>query len=227
MGRLCTVAVAMMLCVGAAESTQGGCHEASRYSVLSFFPSPIPVPRRDSSNSLVTVALAFSVSVCPIDVEYSIACRERALAEAVKRLRQIYLDVYVARRAAGTLKVWFPLVTEPSEQLRFLREVEERAIKTVVAELLAEGNQRTTSQMNSPRLKEPGTQPPETNPPEEPGQQEGSIRKRTRQVEKWREDANVEARKGTNWSHDWTSKTHSYQLGLAIHELARLDRGGD
>jgi len=135
--------------------------------------------------------------------------------------------VYVARRAAGTLKVWFPLVTEPSEQLRFLREAEERAIKTVAAELLAEGNQRTTSQMNSPRLKEPGTQPPETNPPEEPGQQEGSIRKRTRQVEKWREDANVEARKGTNWSHDWTSKTHSYQLGLAIHELARLDRGGD
>jgi hypothetical protein len=181
-----------------------------------FLPSPIPVPRRDNGTPLLMTSLSFTVSVCLADVEYSIACRERSLAEAAKRLEQIYLDDYLHRRAEGSLKVWFPLKTEQSEQLRFLREAEERAIKTVAVKLQAEGDQRITSKMNSP-----GINSPEASPPEEHGGPEGLIRQRI-QVQKWREDAILEARKGTNWSHDWSSKTHSYQLGQALHELAHI-----
>jgi hypothetical protein len=202
------IAVALMLCVlGSAEVAQGERHETSRANRISIFlPSPIPLVRAGNGNPLLTTSLAFSVSVCLADVEYSIACWERGSAEAAKRLEQIYLDDYVTRRAAGSLKVWFPLATEQNEQLRFLREAEERAIKTVAAKLQAEGDQWIASQMNSP---------------EEYGQQ-APIRRRTQQVQKWREDASVEARKGTNWSHDWSSKTHSYQVGLALQELAHI-----
>jgi hypothetical protein len=205
----CAVAVAVMLCVlGSAEAAQGERHETLRANRSSaFLPAPIPPPQVGNGNPLVTASLAFSVSVCLADVEYSIACWERGLAEAAKRLEQIYLDDYVTRRAAGSLKVWFPLATEQSEQLRFLREAEERAIKTVATKLQAEGDQWIASQMNSP---------------EEYGGQQAPIRRRTQQVQKWREDAGVEARKGTNWSHDWSSKTHSYQVGLALQELAQI-----
>ena len=205
----CTVAVALMLCVlGSAEAAQGERHETWRSNRISIFlPSPVPQPRVGKGDPLVTTSLAFSVSVCLADVEYSIACWERGLAEAAKRLEQIYLDDYVTRRAAGSLKVWFALATEQSEQLRFLREAEERAIKTVAIKLQAEADQWIASQMNSP---------------DEYGGQQALIRRRTQLVQKWREDASVEARKGTNWSHDWSSKTHSYQVGLALQELTHI-----
>src|SRR5579859_286702 len=78
------------------------------------------------SNLLVTVSQEFNVTVCLADVEYSIACWERASLEAARRLEQICLDDYATGRAAGSLRVRFPLATEQSEQLRFLRDAEER-----------------------------------------------------------------------------------------------------
>jgi hypothetical protein len=204
----CVVALTLMLRVlGSAESAQGERRETSSSNRVSIFlPAPIPLPRAGKGNPLVTTSLAFSVSVCLADVEYSIACWERGLAEAAKRLEQIYLDDYMTRRAAGSLKVWFPLATEQSEQLRFLREAEERAIKTAATKLQAEGDQWIASPMI---------------PSEDYGQQ-APIRRRTQLVQKWREDASIEARKGTNWSHDWSSKTHSYQVGVTLQEIANI-----
>jgi len=212
----CIVAVAVIVCVlRLGETVQGEQYETSLSSPMSIFlASPTPVR---NSNPLVTISLTFTVSVCLADVEYSIACRERGLSEAAKRLEQIYLDDYVKRRAEGSLKVWFPLATQQSEQLRFLREAEERAIKTVRAKLQAEGNQPITSQMNLP-----GNGSLETNQPQETGEPEGPVGQRARQVKKWRDDASLEARRGINWSHDWSSRTHSYQLGPALHELAHI-----
>ncbi len=191
---------------GLAGSLQAEHHEISSSNRISIFlSSSMPLLRVDNGNPVVTTSLAFSVSVCLADVEYSITCWERGLAEATKRLEQIYLDDYVTRRATGSLKVWFSLPTQQSDQLRFLREAEERAIKTVATKLRAERDQRITSQMHSP---------------EEYGGQQGPIGRQ--QVQKWREDASVEALKGTNWSHDWASKAHSYQVGLALQELAHI-----
>ena len=98
-----------MLCLlRSAEAAQGERHETSHPGLVSIFLlSPIPVLRMGNGNPLVTASLAFTVSVCLADVEFSIACWERGLAEATKRLEQIYLDNYVTRRAAGSLKVWF------------------------------------------------------------------------------------------------------------------------
>src|SRR5260370_31049456 len=129
----CVVAVAQMLCMlGSAEALQAERHEISSSNRISIFlPPSIPLLRMGDGNPVVTTSLAFSVSVCLADVEYSIACWERGLAEAAKRLEQIYLDDYVTRAAPGSLQIWFLLATEHSEQLRFLREAEERALTTV------------------------------------------------------------------------------------------------
>ena len=215
----CTAAVAVTLCVfRPAEPAPGKRDETSRSSLTSILQaSSMPVLRTDNGDPLVTVSLRFTVSVCLGDVEFSIACWERGLTEAAKRLEQIYLDDYMTRKAAGSLKVWFTVATERSEQQRFLREAEERAIKTVAAKLQMESNQGITSQMSSPEMNSPIT-----DPPEERGETGGTGQNRSQQLQKWREDASLEARKGTNWSHDWSSKTHSYQLGLALHELAHI-----
>jgi hypothetical protein len=161
------------------------------------------------SNLLVTVSLEFSVTVCLADVEYSIACWERASSEAARRLEQIYLDDYATGRAAGALRVSFVLATEQSEQLRFLREAEERAIKAVAAKLQADGDR---SPPNA-----------ETNPAEPYGFQQSAM-PQLQQLQKWREAADLEARKGTNWMHEWASRSHAYQIGPALKELARIGK---
>lgn len=187
----CTAALAPALCVSVlSEVAQSERHEIPHFS-----------------NLFVAVSLEFSVTVCLADVEYSIACWERASSEAAKRLEQIYLDDYATGRPAGSLKVRFPLATEQSEQLRFLREAEERAIKTLVAKLQAEGD------------RSPPTS--ETNPAEQYGTPQSAI-PRLQQLQKWREDAGLEARRGTNWMHEWSSRSHAYQIGPALKELAHI-----
>jgi hypothetical protein len=83
----------------------------------------------------VPISLAFVVSVCLGEVEYSIACRERSLLEAARRIEQLFIDNYTTGRAAGSLTVGFPAGVENREQLRFLRESEYRAIEAAVAKL--------------------------------------------------------------------------------------------
>jgi hypothetical protein len=149
-----------------------------------------PIPRFSSDNAFVPTSLAFVVSVCLDDFEYSIACRERSSLAAAKRLEQLYLDDYAAGRVGGTLNVWFAVTAEHSEQLDFLREVEDRAIESVTRKLKGDFDQ----------------------------------------VRKWHADASMEARSGTNWSHDWGSRTHSYKSGPALYELVRIgnrNRQGD
>jgi hypothetical protein len=126
-----------MLCVLCpVEAAQGERNKTARSGAISMFlPSSIPILPLGIDNPLAMASLSFSVSVCLGDVEYSIACWERGLMEAAERLEQIYLEVYVTRRAAGSLRVWFSVATEQGEQLRFLREAEERAIKTVATKL--------------------------------------------------------------------------------------------
>src|SRR5260370_42687141 len=84
----CVVAIPLMPCaLRPAEAAQGERHETSRSNRISIFlPSPIPLPRVGNGNPLVTASLAFSVSVCLADVEYSIAFWERVLAYAAHRL---------------------------------------------------------------------------------------------------------------------------------------------
>lgn len=209
----CTLAVtAISGVLQPADAAPIARHETSRSNLIAIFrPSPIPGPRGGGDDLWVTASLAFTVSVCLADVEFSIACWERSLAEAARRLEQIYLDDYATRRAAGSLKVWFTLATAPSDQLRFLREAEERAIKTASAKLQAQGDQPISSI---------------TNPPEEHGEAMGPLRERIQRLQKWREAATAEARRGTNWSHDWSSRTHAYQLGPALSDLAHMRQSG-
>jgi hypothetical protein len=78
---------------------------------------PLSIPQFDYGDPMEEVSLTFVVSVCLADWEYSSACRERSLSEAAKRLEQIYLDACVMRRAAGSLRIWFPPHVEQREQL--------------------------------------------------------------------------------------------------------------
>ena len=130
------------------------------------------------------------------------------MLEAAKRLEQIYLDVYAMRRTAGSLRIWFPPHVERTEQLWFLRQVEDLAIAAMARKLRnGEADEPATPQMDSLGSYGDDTASDQQSPP---------------QVRKWREDATMEARNGTNWAHDWSSRTHSYQTGMALRELVLL-----
>jgi hypothetical protein len=169
---------------------------------------PLSIPQFDYSGSMEEVSLTFAVSVCLADWEYSAACRERSLLEAAKRLEQIYLDVYAMRRAAGSLRIWFPPHVERSEQLWFLRQVEDLAIAAMARKLQNGG----ADESGTPQIDSLGSY----------GEDTASDQQSPPQVRKWREDATMEARNGRNWAHDWSSRTHLYQTGMALRELVLL-----
>lgn len=152
------VVVAMTLCVSPSEAGDWRRVELRTTTCTSVDPMPTALvpnpnltepslyhpiltlafsPTQAGANAglLMRASLAFVVSVCLDNVDYSIACRERSLLEAARRLEQIYLENYSAKRVAGSLKIWFALAVEYQEQLRFLREVEDRAIKAVESKL--------------------------------------------------------------------------------------------
>jgi hypothetical protein len=168
---------------------------------------PSLFPQFDYGHPTEEVSLTFVISVCLADLEYSSACREGSLLEAAKRLEQIYLDVFAMRRAAGSLRIWFPPRVERSEQLWFLREVEDRAIVAMAKKLQNGTDDAVTPEMDSQAAE---------------GGDAASEQQGAQQVRKWREDATMEAREGKNWAHDWSSRTHSYQTGMALHELVLL-----
>ena len=95
----------------------------------------MPPPLLASGNVAIPAALTFTVSVCVDDFEYSIACRQRSSLEAARRLEQIYLDDYATGSPGGSLRIWFAVKAEPSEQTNFLREVENRAVEAVFRKL--------------------------------------------------------------------------------------------
>ena len=169
---------------------------------------PLSIPQFDYGDPVEEVSLTFVVSVCLADLEYSSACRERSMLEAAKRLEQIYLDVYAMRRAAGSLRIWFPPRVERSEQLLFLRQVEDRAIANMAKKL----HNGAVDESVAPQMDSLGSY----------GDDTASDQQSPPQVRKWREDATMEARNGTNWAHDWSSRTHSYQTGMALRELVLL-----
>ncbi len=188
-------------------------------------------------------APAFVVSVCLADVEYSIACWERSSLEAARRLEQIFVDDYTTRHTTGSLQIWFPLNTSQSEQLRFLREVEDRAIEAAVRKMQASVDNPEAPPNFTPAPPPNFSQPQfqtqsqsQTPSPDEasPGQTAAAdqaqllaqlLQRRHEDIQKWREDATVEARKGSNWSHDWATRTHLYKPGPALDALVRSPNG--
>ena len=223
--------LALGVAAAVTDPLQGRSRQTSRAGLIST-GLPSAIPRVGNGSPLLRASLAFTVSVCFADVEYSIACWERGLLEATKRLEQIYLDDFTTRKAAGSLKIWFPLVTDRNEQLRFLREAEQRAIKNAVVKLQAESDRRINTPGNPLDQNSLTTSAQEMGSPEpnshkmssqESDETNNPVRQRVQQLlQKWREDASLEARRGTNWSHDWSSRTHSYQLGQALRDLVQI-----
>ena len=154
----------------------------------------------------VSVALTFSVSVCLDDFEYSIACRERSSLEAAHRLEQIFLDDYATGNPAGSLRIWFAVKAEPSEQATFLLETENRAIEAVFRKLKEDAAQRTAAAAASAAS----------------GGGADTARELAQDLQRWYDEAGVEARAGKNWSHDWGGRSHTYKPGQALRDLARI-----
>ena len=185
---------------------------------------------------------AFVVSVCLADVEYSIACWERSSLEAAKRLEQIFMDDYATGRATGSLRIWFPLNAEQGEQLRFLREVEDRAVEGAVRKMQAAVDNPASPPAD---FSQAPARSSDEGPADQGSADQGSadqrsadqaqllaqlLQKQHEDIRKWREDATLEARKGTNWSHDWGARTHIYKPGPALDQLvhsSNRNRGGD
>lgn len=164
----------------------------------------------------VLAAPAFVVSVCLADVEYSIACRERSSLEAARRLEQIFIDDYKTGQTTGSLQVWFPIAAPQSEQLRFLREVEDRAIEAAARKIeAAVENPDTPTTALYPAPPQAGDQGAD----DQPRLAAQLLQQRRDDIRNWRQDAAVEARKGANWSHDWATRTHLFKPGPALRQL--------
>jgi hypothetical protein len=157
--------------------------------------------------AVVSAALTFRVSVCLDDFEYSIACRERSSLEAAHRLEEIYLDDYATGNPAGSLRVWFAVKAEPSEQSNFLHEVENRAVEAVFRKLKEEAAHRTATATASAASASGAAD---------------AARKFAQDIQHWYDEAGVEARTLINWSHDWSARSHTYKPGQALHDLARI-----
>jgi hypothetical protein len=171
----------------------------ARYAPLTVLPSGNVVA--------LPVSLTFTVSVCLDDFEYSIACRERSSLEAAHRLEQIYLDDYATGNAAGSLRIWFAVKAEPSEQTNFLREAENRAVEAVFRKLREEAAARMAAAGPSAATG---------------GGAADAAREFAQAIRRWHDEADVEARTGINWSHDWSARSHTYKPGQALRALARI-----
>ncbi len=97
--------------------------------------SRLPPEPTVPTNLPVDVSLAFTVTVCLDEVDFSIACRQRGLLEVQRRLEQILLDDYANGNTTGDLRVAFWLEVEGQDQVRLLREAEIRAIEAVTSKL--------------------------------------------------------------------------------------------
>jgi hypothetical protein len=165
------------------------------------------LPPPTAGKVAAAAALTFTVSVCLDDFEYSIGCSERSSVEAAHRLEQLYLDDYATGSAAGSLRIWFAVKAEPSEQSSFLREVENRAIESAFRKLQEDAAQQ-------PAAARAFT--------DTPGGNAQAAREFAQELQRWHDDAGAEARTGVNWSHDWAGRTHNYKPGQALRDLARL-----
>lgn len=88
-----------------------------------------------AANPFLRVSLTFVVTICLDEIEYSIACRSRGLLEVQHRIEQILLDNYNNGDTTGDLRVGFWVEVGDDDQVRFLREVEIRAIEAVTSKL--------------------------------------------------------------------------------------------
>jgi hypothetical protein len=167
-----------------------------------------PTPTAVASGEAVAVpaSLTFMVSVCLADFEYSIGCRERSSLEAAHRLEQVFLDDYATGSAAGTLRIWFAVKAEPSEQTSFLHEVENRAIASVFRKLKDDADQRVAAAGAGAGQSDAA----------------GAAREFAQDIQRWHDDAGAEARSGVDWSHDWAGRSHTYKPGQALRDLARI-----
>ena len=167
-------------------------------------PTPTAIAGGDAND--LPVSLTFTVSVCLADFEYSIGCRERSSLEAAHRLEQVFLDDYATGSAAGTLRIWFAVKAEPSEQTSFLHEVENRAIEGVFRKLKEDADQRVAAAGSGVRQSDAAA----------------AGREFAQDIQRWHDDAGAEARSGVDWSHDWAGRSHTYKPGQALRDLARI-----
>lgn len=169
--------------------------------------APPPALLASGNVTAIPAALTFTVSVCLDDFEYSIACRQRSSLEAARRLEQIYLDDYATGSPAGSLRIWFAVKAEPSEQTIFLREVENRAVEAVFRKLREDAAHRTAGAVASTTSG---------------GDAADAVREFTQDIQRWHNEASVEARTGINWLHDSGARSHSYKPGQALRDLTRI-----
>jgi hypothetical protein len=175
-------------------------------------PAAAPSVVGDGNRIAVPVALTFMVSVCLADFEYSIGCSQRSSLEAAQRLEQIFLDDYKTGSAAGSLRIWFAVKAQPSEQTSLLHEVENRAIESVYRKLKEDAAQQAAAAAGSAAVGSAGSQ----------GNGAETAREFAEDIERWHNDADGEARSGVNWSHDWAGRAHTYKPGQALRDLARI-----
>jgi hypothetical protein len=122
-----------------------------------------------------------------------------------------FVEEYRKGKSDRLLKVLFPDRVDRIEQVRVLREIEEAAVKTVVAIMKRDIATLTPFPVDTAKQR---------------AEKEALAREHAQQVSDWESQARSEARGGSNWSHNWSLKTHSFRGGSALGQLKSISIGG-
>lgn len=95
-----------------------------------------------------------------------------------------------------------------TEQVRFLAKIEKQAIAGVVAMMQREIAKLTPFKWETQQERQ---------------EKDAAIRN---EVKQWKQDAISEANRGSSWSHDWSSNSHTFQTGTAFRQLQHISIHG-
>lgn len=197
-------------------------------------PAPVPVPPREVNPPPVYVApaprepdpvpanggddpppmsaeQAFVIAVCANDSDVSSECLERSGREAAaqlsrKLLQSIVKDVYVK-----PLSIRFPSLTSSQEQSAFLKNIETVAIAAVHAKIQADIERLKPFFYDSLYTKSAKWE---------------LVQRDRIALNKWNQNARAAAQSNSNWSHDWSSQTHTFHEGPAYRQLKQISISG-
>lgn len=177
-------------------------------------PLPPPPPGASSGGeNPVSAAVAYVVAVCIFSSNLSDDCLRSGELEATARLSELYGKQYLKRLITSSLTLRFPNVMARTEQIRFLAKIEKQAIKSVVAMM-----QRDVAKLARSPFKWETQQ--------ERQAKEAFVQNEARRVKQWEQDAISEANRGSNWSHDRPSNSHTFQTGSAFRQLQHISIRG-
>jgi hypothetical protein len=179
--------------------------------------APIPAGPASSSGDgpngppPISMGQAFVIAVCANTSDVSDSCLEQSAAQAAERLSQIYLRQWANKVITTNLAIRFPNVMARVDQYRFLTKIEKVAVAAVAAKMQADVDSLKPFAWDSEATKAAKWE---------------AVRNDRTAASNWQQSATSSAESGSNWSHNWSSNTHTFHEGTAFRQLKQINLSG-